>query len=91
MANPFSSELMQGVESVLLDHGYDCFITASLRNAEREKSALGPRLSSTTAWMAFSWQPAKLALATRRWQTPWNAALTSSQSDACSITIKSIT
>ena len=40
IANPFSSELVQGIESVLLDNGYDCFLTASLRNVEREKSAL---------------------------------------------------
>lgn len=40
ITNPFSSELVQGIESVLLEHGYDCFITASLRNVERERSAL---------------------------------------------------
>ncbi|MFN0171473.1 MAG: LacI family DNA-binding transcriptional regulator, partial [Bryobacteraceae bacterium] len=40
LANPFSSELIQGIESVLLEQGYNCFITASLRSVEREKSAL---------------------------------------------------
>ena len=40
IANPFSPELVQGIESVLLDNGYDCILTASLRNGEREKSAL---------------------------------------------------
>lgn len=40
MANPYSSELVHGVEGVLNSHGYDCFITASLRDVAREKRAL---------------------------------------------------
>jgi DNA-binding LacI/PurR family transcriptional regulator len=40
IANPFSAELAQGIQEVLLERGYTSFITTSERSVQREQAAL---------------------------------------------------
>jgi DNA-binding LacI/PurR family transcriptional regulator len=40
IANPFSAELAQGIQEVLLARGYSSFISASERSVQREQAAL---------------------------------------------------
>jgi DNA-binding LacI/PurR family transcriptional regulator len=40
IANPFSAELAQGIQEVLLTRGYSSFISASERSVQREQAAL---------------------------------------------------
>jgi DNA-binding LacI/PurR family transcriptional regulator len=40
IANPFSAELSQGIQQVLLERGYSCFLATSERSIEREEAAL---------------------------------------------------